>query len=313
MVRHGVAVLAGLVLAAASFAASGPRAVPLPLNKVVEWKTGDVRSYEAGELTLTFRPKTGHDDRTSATLTISMAEGPGFSYAFSGGFDKPSTQFAVGRLDPDTKVPQVILAPYSGGAHCCLPKIILVLYQGKWRVRQIDAGLDSDEFVFPKDIDGDGRPDFALFDDRFAYVFGCFACSWLPTQVFYLQGDKIVDGTASGRYDRILRDDLAKAKQACVGKDAGNGYCAGVAADGARLRQFEANWLWLLKHYPRSDNWGYPEGCTIDMPEGKDCPADKAVKFISFPESLAWFLRRNGYISRAQERWAAQEAAKAGK
>jgi hypothetical protein len=302
--------LAAFVVTALAIPCFAEGVVPIVAGKVYTWdaaKNGNLTVYQAGALTLQFRA-TG--ESSNAVVTIAQKNGPKTTYAFIGGFETPATQFFVGHLDPANPTMEVVLGPYSGGAHCCMPKDVFVIWGGKWRHHQINAGVDSDELEYPKDIDGDGTPDFALYDDWFAYQFGCFACSWLPPQVFYLKGDKIIDATASGKYDRLLEADLKKAKDACTGNNPMNGLCAGVAADGARLRKFKTNWRWLLQHYSRTDNWEYPDGCTIDVPDGKDCPADKVVEFKSFPDSLAWFLRRHGYITGAQKTWATDERRK---
>jgi len=288
--------------------------VPIVPGKVYQWdaaKNGPVTVYRVADLTLRFKATGGGDSvGNNAVVTIARDNGPKTTYAFSGGFDHPITQFFTGHLDPANSTLQVVLGSYSGGAHCCLPKDVFVIWRSKWRHHQINAGINSGELRYPKDIDGDGTPDFALFDDGFAYEFGSFACSWLPPQIFYLKGDKIIDATASGKYEKLLEADLKQAKKACADKicQPANGICAGVAADSARLRKFETNWRWLLRNYSRVDTWEFPAGCSIDTPDGVECPADKVVKFTSYPESLASFLHRYGYITRAQEVWATDES-----
>lgn len=300
-------------IAVIAFALSlvGPAAAkptPVPLNKVVEWKTGAAHVYTAGDLTLTFRPKSARAHSSEALLTIAKAKGPSITYPFIGGFESPQTQFAVGRFDPKDPNLEVLLGPYTGGAHCCLQRRIFVLAGGKWKVLEIPAGLNTDQVELPKDVDGDGTPDFVLFDDRFAYQFGCFACSAMPPRIFFVRSGALVDASASRKYDAIFRRDLTEAKAACAGKDTDKGLCAGVAADGARLGAFEENWRWMLTHYPRGSDWDYPQGCKVAIRDDQECPKGKEINYADFPESLAWFLKRNGYITEAQARWAVRES-----
>lgn len=307
--RWAIAVFA-LIFLTGTAAAKDAVIVP---GKVYTWdsrKNGAQKTYRAETLTLHFQAQASgsEDDATKAVLTITEAGGPTLRYRFESGFETPSVQFFVGRLDPANPHWNVVLARYSGGAHCCLEKDVFIQWQGAWRRHEIDSGTETGEIEYPKDVDGDGVPDFVLFDDRFAYRFGCFACSWMPPQIFYLQGNRVIDGTASGKYTKLLEADLAKAKNICTGNDPLNGLCAGVAADGARLHRFKDNWRWLVQHYPRQDDWAFPDGCAIDISDGTDCPADQVLKFKNFPQSLAWFLRRTGYISRAEEAWATAQA-----
>ena len=285
-------------------------ATPIPQNKVITWdsaKDGAGHAYAAGGLTLTFQSKQTKAEATAAELTISMAKGPTIRYPFSGGLEHPETEFAVGRIDAASPALQVLIAPYSGGAHCCLERKLFVVHAGKWKMLEINAGMNGGEMQFPKDVNGDGTPDFVLADDNFAYSFGCYACSWLPPRIFTVRDGNLVDGSNSRKYDDIFRQDIEAAKKACTGADADKGFCAGVAADGARLGEFETNWQWVMKHYPRGEEWFYPDGCKVATRAGQDCPKGSEIKYATFPEALAAFMKKYGYISDAQARWAVNE------
>jgi hypothetical protein len=310
-VMHMVAVAVVMAVSPFADASVTGKPTPVPLSTVVTWDTGDSHTYTAANLTLTFRPIRHGNDKTAAELIIASAKGPTIRYPFAGGISAASSQFAVGHLDPRDPSLQVILGAYSGGAHCCLQRTVFALHDGTWRALRIDAGLNTDELEFPKDVNRDGMPDFVLFDDRFAYAFGCFACSWLPPRIFTVHDGALVDDSGSRKYDATYRKDLENAKKACVGENRNKGLCAGVAADGARLGTFQPTWDWVLKHYPRGgEHWDYPEGCKVALRPNQQCPKGWSVKYESYPEALAWFLDRNGYITDIQLRWALKQGRK---
>src|SRR5580698_2948428 len=99
-------------------------------NSFVQWdsqKDGSDAAYAVQGIVLRFKNKSASEDDPRATLTVrSAADGVAKTIRFSGGFDHPAAEFAVGRLDPHDAVPQVILSAYSGGAHCCNVRTVFV-------------------------------------------------------------------------------------------------------------------------------------------------------------------------------------------
>ena len=69
------------------------------------------------------------------------------------------------------------------GAHCCAWSRIY-RYVASRRTYVASTHFWGDDFS-PRihDLDGDGKPEFTAFDDRFAYAFGSFADSSFPIQI----------------------------------------------------------------------------------------------------------------------------------
>jgi hypothetical protein len=112
-----------------------------------------------------------------------------------GGFDGPS--LSAQDLDGDGVV-EVLLRMYTGGAHCCLQAWIY--RAGVKTVHDFrDTGFEL------RDLDGDGRPEFASADARFAFAFTSFASSRFPLQVFRWEATRLVDVTRSAAVRPLVR------------------------------------------------------------------------------------------------------------
>jgi hypothetical protein len=174
---------------------------------------------------------------------------------------------------------------------------LLERVDGRWRTIQVGT-YDGESFEnFPKDVDGDGVIDIVIHDDRFAYKFGCYACSWMPPRIFNVRKGQVNDVSAEQRYRKLFEADYAKAKAACEAKpfsaSYASGYCAGMVADGARLGRAEEAWRIALQHVnPNAADW--PAGCKITPVSGR-CPKDQEFTFKTYEEGLRWFLLKNGY------------------
>lgn len=79
--------------------------------------------------------------------------------------------------------PDVILALYTGGAHCCGVEQV-------FSYSSASAAYEMAEHDFGnlgaalKPLGPGGLFEFVSADNRFAYAFSCFACSGLPVQIF---------------------------------------------------------------------------------------------------------------------------------
>jgi hypothetical protein len=101
---------------------------------------------------------------------------------------------------------EVVLDLDSGGAHCCLSSL----------VEQYDAvaatyvgirhawGNSSPRL---RDLARDGIVEFVATDDRFAYVFACYACGALPIQIWRYEPGRFVDVTRD--FPALVRKDAA--------------------------------------------------------------------------------------------------------
>jgi hypothetical protein len=268
-------------------------------NSFIEWdsqKDGSDVTYAVQGVLIRFKAKSDSEDDTRATLTVRRkADGVAKTIQFLGGFEHPAAKFAVGQIDPDDPVPQIILSAYSGGAHCCNVRTVFVEADHKWRTFKLDAGLNADGNRFPKDEYGIGRPAFVLPDDRFAYAFSSFGGSWMPPRVFVVKNSAVVEVSGSKLYGTLYKRDMAEAKQECFDpKSDPFGACAGFVADGARLGQFCAAWGYLLDNYPKQPwTWG------SFIVAGRDG---------NYRRALVVFLQEAGYLSRGDaQRCASRE------
>lgn len=152
--------------------------------------------------------------------------------ALGRGTDAPSV--TVRNVDADAE-PEVLVAVFTGGAHCCT-QLSLFDWNGTTYTRtQRDFG---NGFVT---IAGQGGATaFKTIDDRFAYRFASYAGSWLPVRLLALRRGRFVDVSRS--YPALLRADAARAwrtaREQCRSTDefaASLGAYAGWAANQYRL------------------------------------------------------------------------------
>jgi hypothetical protein len=162
-------------------------------------------------------------------------EACGYLPAFSGAGEK---SIATRDLDGDGE-PEVLVALYSGGAHCCTISTIWGFDAAtgaytRLRHNWLDAGYRL------RDVGRDGTLEFDSRDARFAFAFAPYAFSWLPVQVYRWRDGKLVDVTR--KFPKLLRRDAKRAfrtyRRVRREKDANvRGVLAGYAADKYRLGQ----------------------------------------------------------------------------
>jgi len=148
--------------------------------------------------------------------------------------------------DLDGGEPEVLVDLYSGGAHCCMLTLIL-----RWdpaaRTYRSTLGYWGNFGSDLVDLDGDGRPEFSAFDERFVYTFTAYVYSVAPIQIWSYRGGKLVDVTrkfpariaknaatilSTYRHERGKRDtDVRSAVAAYVADE----YLLGTPAEGRRL------------------------------------------------------------------------------
>jgi hypothetical protein len=107
--------------------------------------------------------------------------------------DRPS---AVKLRDLDGGEPEVLVDLYSGGAHCCLFTLILRWDAPAQRYRPT-LGYWGNYGSRLADLDGDGRPEFSAFDERFVYEFTAYVFSSAPIRIWSYREGKLVDVTRS--------------------------------------------------------------------------------------------------------------------
>jgi hypothetical protein len=93
-----------------------------------------------------------------------------------------------------TADPEVLFTFFTGGAHCCL-------YSQIFRFAGPGYAGITHEWFDPgfrlEDLTGDGVPEFMSGDARFAYVFGSFASTQFPPQIWRYENGELIDVTRS--------------------------------------------------------------------------------------------------------------------
>jgi hypothetical protein len=281
--KSTVALLAACVAFATAASAAAPKA-GRPMRHL-----GDIKVGRAiGPLTLTAtRARKDKGEAVGEVVEFKDVHGGAASLVA-----ELYATIGAGRIDPDSDEAQVLLTSYTGGAHCCVHIQLLDRIGGAWR--KVDVGtFDGEPFeTFPTDVDGDGVADIVRYDDRFAYVFGCYACSWMPPRIFNVRSGKTLDVSAEPRYRALFEKDYRGAKAECLKHS--NPGCAGLVADGVRLGRADEAWKIALANIDRKDDWTLP-GCKVKAGRDGGCPKGKDYTAADFRPALTRFLAQNGY------------------
>jgi hypothetical protein len=288
--------LIGLMLWASGAGAQAPAA---PMTK---WDKDHslAKPHRIGALTVfsgAIRPAPADSEGgpTTVLTVVDAAGGRGRLESEVAFGDDVYASYGVGRFDPASSEPQLLLTTYTGGAHCCVHIQLLDRLGGKWR--RVDVGtFDGSPFgALPRDVDGDGALDIVHWDDRFAYAFDSYAGSWMPPRVFNIRNGKVVEVSAEPRFRSLFVKDYAGAEKLC--REGSNGACAGLVADGARIGRLDEAWKIALAHIDTKADWVFP-GCKVAVKS--DCPKDQQFKPADFRAALTQFLAKAGYTAGPQ-------------
>jgi hypothetical protein len=289
--------VSGLFLLAGGAAAAAPQTVPP--NVAIAWdakKDSNPKTYVAGDLRITMasdKPEEGSNP--APTLTVLSSRFGRAVLTGENGFPDPAAQFSVVKLDPKADGPAVILTTYSGGAHCCTSILILDPMAGGWS--KINGGeWNGGPALPPKDLDGDGTPDFLLDDENFLYAFACYACGYAPPKILDVIGGVWTDVSTAPRFAGVYEKDARRLKSGCAENGGQNGLCAAFVADEARLGRLDAAWAYMLAHYNKTDDWTLPTGCRVARGR-RACPKDQVIVYKTYPEALRAFLIDTGYVA----------------
>lgn len=279
--------------------ATAPPAVdgdPLPADTLVEWREDETpeaeRRYVSGDIAVTLAGQADEDFRRPV-MTISGPAGLTTIVNGSARFGAAAAQLGVGQIDPASPHPQVLFVTYTGGAHCCADIKLLEVLDGAWRTVDVavqdGGGLDA----FPTDLDGDGKREFSLSDDRFLYAFDAYAASLSPPLIKSVERGLVRDVSAESRFRPVFEAFIPEARKHC---EAGyNGACSAYVAASARVGRAGEAWAVMFKSYDRTSEWALPTACRGALQEGS-CPEELRVKFSTYPEALRWFLGDLGYL-----------------
>ncbi len=138
-------------------------------------------------------------------------------------------------------VPDVIIEGFSGGAHCCQEPVFYSFDSARSRYgKVVDLTLPNSTLGVAWDDNGGFEPVrvggqilLRTEDDRFAYTFGCFACTPMPIRLDAFGGGGLTDVT--GQYPRMVGREAAQLKslsmsQAAAEKTTGEGPFGPLAA-----------------------------------------------------------------------------------
>lgn len=174
------------------------------------------------------------------------------------------------------RAPQLLVALYTGGAHCCTVLEVLDFNAPRPHTTALDLGNVGAEIRWLA-----GHPSFLTADDRFAYAFTSFAGSGLPLRIWRYDHGRILDVTSrfpsrvaadAGVWWRLTADPHGVDRR---------GFAAAWAADEALLGRSESAHAELERLVARGKLRG-PAGWKSGQ---------------AYVEALWRFLARSGYLT----------------
>ena len=267
-------------------------------NAWIDWREGEVTPdfYVAG---MNIRIDAAVDDGLNlAVMTVTAPDGNAVTIRGEA-TSKAAASFAVVQMDAASEARQILFSSFSGGAHCCTQAYMLEYTTNGWRT--VDLGAwDGDVLALPQDLDGDGKKEFLLSDQRFLYAFSSYADSVSPPAIYAVQNGHFTDVSKEAKYRPAFERELNRMKSYC--QQGSNGGCAGYVATAARVGKLEEAWRVMLASYSKDNSWTFPAPCKVTTTE--DCPENEMSIFETYPESLQWFLGEAGYTDAVYTPWA---------
>lgn len=269
---------------------------PLPDTNVegqwIEWKGDDLaRTYRVGGYSLTVAPIVDSEGLPAAQLKIIAPDGAPLDHQTSGS-SWANLSFMVVQMDAGDPARQLIVADYSGGAHCCTQVTVFERRDGRWNRSELGS-WDGDVPATPKDLDNDGRKEMVFVDQAFLYAFASYAESAAPPVIKQVHQGKISTLSTERAFRPTYAAYLEEVRPDCLAGS--NGACAAFVATAARLGQLDAAWSLMLSAYDQASDWDLPKACRIRTQDA--CPPEAELTFATYPEALQWFLGKNGYAS----------------
>lgn len=212
------------------------------------------------------------------------------------GSDWPPAEAFIAEMDPSNPYPEVVFSSYTGGAHCCSHVLVATSSADGQSWRALYLG-DYDGGFRIEDVDGDGRYEFLVSDQRFNYTFSSYAGSAPPPLIYQLSGMKLNDATRLPAFRPHLLQELARKDRQIADIDEQherNGLLAGYVALKALLGQGADGWATMMKLHDRKATDGLT-GCTAGLDKHGKCKAPE-TRFPAYPAALEAFLRRTGYL-----------------
>lgn len=227
-------------------------------------------------------------------VTVSVAGNAAIEIEGAESFpDNPVFLVQVAEMDPSNPHPEVILSSYTGGAHCCSDTHVMTSSADGKRWFDVEMGMFDGGPLEARDLDGDGRYEFATRDDAFFYAFGCYVCSTAPLQILQLDRGKLVDVSAQPKFRTAQIDNLKHIIEWASNDADRNGFLAGYVGQKVLLGEGTEAWKLMLEHHDRESDWGL-EWCKVKRDDKGDC-APGQTEMLKFPQALERFLAEAGY------------------
>jgi hypothetical protein len=193
-----------VLLVVAALAGTGASVAPAAAKK---------RTFRAAsgavKVTLTFREQ-GLFSASDLRLTITRSGATVLSQLLRDDRGEPATDrptLLIARdLDLDGE-PEVLVDLYTGGAHCCTYTLLYRFDPTAAEYLSVAHEWGNVGYGL-RDVDGDGVPELASADDRFAYAFTSYAGSAFPVQVWRYRPGGLVDVTRA--YRQLVRADAVQ-------------------------------------------------------------------------------------------------------
>lgn len=211
-------------------------------------------------------------------------------------------EMALYQLDASSSVPQVMVAAYTGGAHCCeVASLFGQMPDGTWRETPLGQN-DGDSLPTVVDAAHNGTAQIEQFDQSFLYTFASYAGSYAPLVLLRYQAATLDNVTRDALYRPYLAERLKGAQKDWVtsGRSEPNGFLAYYVATNANMGTFAPSWRYMMAHKdtPTDSMFGISE-CDL-KPEGHKACTKAEQKALPYPQGLALFLVKTGYISAQQ-------------
>ncbi|HEX5184777.1 MAG TPA: hypothetical protein VFW19_16695 [Allosphingosinicella sp.] len=305
MLRLLVLTASTLLLTAANIHGSSRRSERvLPIGASFDWDSRNPHlvHLRAGKLHVSVFSRL----RDGVTVPMVRVTGGSRSILFRG-YDRygyyPGVRVSVGRWDRQGH-PFIMLEQDTGGTHCCLRLQVLVADRGRLAVTDLGEWDGTTPMKAPKDLDGDGRPDLVLKDERrFLEEFGSHSESWSPPLILNIVKGRAVDVSARRAFAALFLRDMKEARRWCFQDPLegdlsfNGGACAGYAASAARAGHFGAAWKDIVRLYGRDSLFSLSV-CKGKWDSLKGCSAYKIGFYRSFPDGVRAYLKMLGYIRR---------------
>ncbi|WIY52429.1 hypothetical protein O9Z70_13315 [Devosia sp. YIM 151766] len=197
-----------LALTVGSSGQAGQLATPITIdeNSMVEWGfQGGATLYQYGD----FSFSAARAAENALELRI-LKNG----LLFSQEIFETSYGAGIGIYAMALGAPVLVIATYSGGAHCCTDFNLLPLASPP--VWMSAGGFEGDVFELD-DVDGDGVFEIARPDPRFGHAEGAMAEMWAPPLILGMRDGRLSDVTPDPRYRNHLLEAAITIADDCGG------------------------------------------------------------------------------------------------